>query len=257
MTQFGPHLFSKPNVLWPKVDTLQSAKNAGMQAFWVTIILIAISTALAIRIQFDEHASDAAKDVLLGALIFLPIQALIAWQIRRMSRIAAVTGLVSYFLGQVVELADRPVKSLGFLSIIIIGLYINGIRGTFAFHRLNTISKLSNHIPVPTSGHQHIRKKTSKIVTERERYVLLATVGILVLMLIFPPFYLQLPSKNGIVQINHGYGFIFSPPKTDYPFDPSVNVPLLAVQCLIVTIIGCILFIVVRTKKGDQNVENN
>jgi hypothetical protein len=66
-------------------------------------------------------------------VIFLAI----AWGIYRLSRIAAVLGLVVYGLGQVLMWIEigLQIQGIWLLTLIVFG-FINGIRGTFAYHRL-------------------------------------------------------------------------------------------------------------------------
>jgi hypothetical protein len=78
-----------------------------------------------------------------------------------------------------------------------------------------------------------------------QRKVLVASVCVVVVMLIFPPFQFRLP--NGVIQ-NMGYGFIFEPPKYNSQLAASVNSALLLVQWIGVTIIGGALWFLARDK---------
>jgi hypothetical protein len=77
----------------------------------------------------------------LGYVVFLvdvvPF-AIIAVGIARMSRVAAVTGLVLYLGPKVLQVVHGAVGPIGVgISFTLTLLFINGIRGTFAYHRLS------------------------------------------------------------------------------------------------------------------------
>lgn len=87
-------------------------------------------------------------------------------------------------------------------------------------------------------------------MSQWERRVLVATAGIVVLMLLFPPFHY--PAPGGAV-LNLGYAFILDPPKAFERADyrGSVNTPLLALQILAAVIAGTLISFAVRF--GDRS----
>ncbi len=72
------------------------------------------------------------------ALVDAAIFGIIAWGIYRMSRVAAVAGLVGYSLEKIYMQATlgSKVGSGLFVAVIIILAFINAVRGTFAYHRM-------------------------------------------------------------------------------------------------------------------------
>lgn len=62
----------------------------------------------------------------------------VAWGIYRMSRVAAVEGLLLYGAGRIVMWIDDPSDTDSGLVVAswLIWSFINGVRGTFAYHRL-------------------------------------------------------------------------------------------------------------------------
>ena len=71
----------------------------------------------------------------LGALVDAGLFALIAFGIYKMSRLAAVLGLLLYLWGQLSQILATG--KTNFILVILFTLYfIHGIRGTFAYHKL-------------------------------------------------------------------------------------------------------------------------
>jgi hypothetical protein len=75
-----------------------------------------------------------------------------------------------------------------------------------------------------------------------QKRLLWGTIGVVVLMLLFPPF--QLQGVNGIV-LNMGYGFIFVPP-SGQGIEGQVNAGLLVVQWLGVLIIAALALLAMK-----------
>jgi len=76
---------------------------------------------------------------------------------------------------------------------------------------------------------------------EKEKVVLLITAGVVLLMLIFPPFVVRLPSGS---YLDKGYGFIFSPPKHGY-LSATINVATLLTQLAGVALIAGVIWMFV------------
>ena len=87
-----------------------------------------------------------------------------------------------------------------------------------------------------------------------QRMILFATAGLLIVMLLFPPF----EAKDKGMPANQGYAFILRAPRNFYgrPVG-SVRVSLLGLQFVIVTTAGGILFFAFKTerKPSDDDVE--
>jgi len=85
-------------------------------------------------------------------------------------------------------------------------------------------------------------------MNDNQKAVLLATVAILLMALLFPPFTFQWGAG---VPVNKGYAFIFSPPRGDetVPVYANVSVSLLAVEYLILSTVGVLLFAVFKQGK--------
>lgn len=79
----------------------------------------------------------------------------------------------------------------------------------------------------------------------QQRLVLFATAAVLVLMLLFPPFH----EVRSTGTFNWGYHFILS------SSSGTVNVGTLAIQCLIVVLVGAICWFALRDRTANQIVE--
>ncbi len=122
----------------PPVTTKAEARSAAYQGFWAAVIVTAI-TVLFVIIML---AAGPIEDVPIDAWAFIDagIFAAIAIYIRKLSRIAAVCGLVMYWLERiymwsVTGFGPNEVSSIWMIVLLTVA-FINGVRGTFAYHRL-------------------------------------------------------------------------------------------------------------------------
>jgi hypothetical protein len=128
---------------WPHLDTAHSAKTAVVNAVGVSVFfaLLLLWTALQTLALPPSLRRTPLWLLLTTAIIF----ALIGWGIRRMSRVAAIVGLVCW-LGWIVFYIPRLIlaasRSGDLFGLIWVGLdllfclfYLIAVRATFAFHR--------------------------------------------------------------------------------------------------------------------------
>jgi hypothetical protein len=136
---------------FPTTKNLSDAQKIARQGTWaacfvagMTAILALISIAAPSPLGFPVNAWS-----LIDAMIF----GVIAWGIYYASRIAAVTALIYYAVGQVFMIAttiDSARKySVNPVTILVLLAFINSIRGTFAYHRLR--KAVNNSADVETS----------------------------------------------------------------------------------------------------------
>ncbi len=222
------------NWIWPKVIDLKTAKLANRQGVWASSF-VAIVTAFVVclgsaGIQLFEFTSSS------WALIDACIFGVIALGIHKMSRIASVGGLGLYLI----ERADMWI-SYGPKNLLIAGLlvlmFINSIRGTFAYHRMNLIidnNQLSDcnrlfqafpyvHIilPIPVYAEIILRYKPKESLEVLQRHHLLFGIEIYDIFSVvarlseegvysFKPFI-----SRGTSEYDRYHKFIFSEPNTD------------------------------------------
>jgi len=120
---------------WPSTDTLEHAKSASRYGVWAAGIVAAI-TAIVATIALVSGSAFAGIDAwsYLDAVLF----AAITFGIYKLSRFAAVAGLVLYVLESLYAMAQLAGPRSGIVLRIILTLaFINAVRGTFAYHRLS------------------------------------------------------------------------------------------------------------------------
>ena len=116
---------------WPTIEDESSAENATKAAVGVSGFIAAV-TGLAAVLSIAYHKPILGLDGwgLADALIF----AFIAWRISKVSRTWTIIGLLMYLVEVGYKLLTDPNGALGVLTIIFILMYINAIRGAFAYH---------------------------------------------------------------------------------------------------------------------------
>ncbi|MEM1264059.1 MAG: hypothetical protein AAGH76_16800 [Pseudomonadota bacterium] len=120
------------NNFWPNTATIDGARSAARQGVWAAGFVATVTTALAIYSRFGEAIVGvdlwALGDVILFGIIGIGI-----W---RLSRVASVLGLGLY-IAERVWMFQANGKLGGVLMVLLILMFVNGVRGTFAYHRLN------------------------------------------------------------------------------------------------------------------------
>lgn len=121
--------------LLPRIESLSDAQEVGRQGTWAACFVAGMTTLLALGSIFAPLPLGIPVNV--WSLIDAVIMGIIAWGIYRMSRIAAMAGLIYYIIGQVYMFSALEGKyKFSFVAILIILAFVNAVRGTFAYHRL-------------------------------------------------------------------------------------------------------------------------
>ncbi len=126
--------------IFPNIVEEETAKKTARQGMWASLS-IGVITGLAAFILKRY-----------GALIDASLFLIIALGIYRMSRVAAYAGLFLY----IVEVAfqfyfTKKIGNIGIISMAIV-MFINGIRGTVAYHRFKR--KSEEDIELNINGYQ-------------------------------------------------------------------------------------------------------
>jgi serine/threonine-protein kinase len=116
----------KYNPFWPPLDTLDSARKAGREGAWACLLIVIVNVAMVV---LDILYSDVLVDTVIFAVFGIAIY--------KMSRVGAVLALLLYVVERVYMLSEWGV-SPNFLSLILLLMFIHGVRGTFAYHKLDT-----------------------------------------------------------------------------------------------------------------------
>lgn len=119
----------KSNWMWPSITDRDSARQAALQGMWAAYWCAGITTAVALAGMAGLRALPVGAEALFDAAIF----AAIGWGISRMSRCAAVAGLLLYVAERILMWqVNGPVGI--FMAVAFTLCFIGAVRGTFAFH---------------------------------------------------------------------------------------------------------------------------
>jgi hypothetical protein len=124
------------NSWWPSVETQSGAKEAAHQGAGAAIFVASVTALFSILAMFGiQILAGFSETALFDAAIF----GVVAWRVYRMSRAWAVVGLLGFLGERVYSLYARGVSGGAGLvvGIVILFAFINGVRGTFAFHKLS------------------------------------------------------------------------------------------------------------------------
>jgi hypothetical protein len=122
----------KPNAWFPEIYDLQSAQSAANQGTGVCIAIIIVSWIFSVIFSATGNAPN--YQLLIAASI---VYGLIAWLISKMSRLAAMSGLILYLADRVAIIAQNGGNSGSYVIMAFFILaFVNSIRGTFAYHRI-------------------------------------------------------------------------------------------------------------------------
>lgn len=122
--------------LFPAIASISDAQTVGRQGTWAACFVAGTTTVVALASIFKILPSDFPING--WSLIDAALYAMIAWGIYRMSRIAALIGLIGYCLERIyMQIALGPSFGAGiFVTLLIMFAFINSVRGTFAYHRM-------------------------------------------------------------------------------------------------------------------------
>jgi len=131
---------------WKDVDTKDAAHDATRPAVGVSYFIAAATGLFAILSIVYGHAIFGIDGwSLLDAILFT----VIGWRIGKLSRAWTVAGLALYLIEVAVSISDRGFGP-GVLSIVFILMYVNAVRGVFAYHRFVKLERAIE--PLPDAG---------------------------------------------------------------------------------------------------------
>ena len=130
---------------WISIDSIESARTAARQGVWAAGLVAAITAVLAVISMTTGGMPAGFPHVNAWAFWDVGFFVAVAWGIHKMSRVAAVIGLVLYLIEQIIMRVSYPemsTRGLVFVGLFIFA-FINGIRGTFAYHAFRRDNKLN------------------------------------------------------------------------------------------------------------------
>lgn len=128
--------------LFASVDSLEAAKQTAYQGRAAAILVAVITTAfILISIALGGSLGATMPQVDAWAFWDVGLFVAIAIGIHKLSRVAAVAGLLLYIVEQIAMRAANPSMSGAgvVVAVFLILAFVNGVRGTFAYHRLRRL----------------------------------------------------------------------------------------------------------------------
>ncbi len=119
---------------WPDVDDLDSAQDAAHKAAYFA--WIAAGLTLLALVLFINPLDIRMFAIIIATLVEAALYAVSGWQVYKLSRGWAVAGLVLYTLDLLAVLIYIGPSIYGGIRFVFLIGFINGVRGTFAYHRL-------------------------------------------------------------------------------------------------------------------------
>ncbi len=137
-------LKNRDHILWPAVDTLETARRACVRGAWTATFLSAASAIVALLaasgVEILARFEVGPEVLIYSAFLFCA-----AWGMFRCSRTAAAAGLALYMVAWIAQLvALGTTTSAGVVISLAIVLFLLGaVRGAFAHHRHRKVAKRS------------------------------------------------------------------------------------------------------------------
>jgi hypothetical protein len=120
----------RKNIIWPDITHLDGAKTAACSGLWAACFAAFATAGLALYSEFVSTLLIFDIWGLLDSVLF----AVIAIGIWRMSRIAAIFGLILYLGEQWYQWTTDGMGNI-VVALLLTLMFVNGVRGTIAFHR--------------------------------------------------------------------------------------------------------------------------
>ena len=119
------------NWWWPKISDQSGAIEASKAGFWAALT-VAIITAIFATIALVTQKEIASVNAwaYLDAVLF----SIIAWRIKNYSKIFAIVGVVLFLIEKVIQIQSNGAQGWP-LAIILLLMFVSGVRGVFAYHR--------------------------------------------------------------------------------------------------------------------------
>lgn len=127
---------------WPSIHSPQSAKAATVNAIGCSVLMALLLAVDAFGLIPSRHGGRISLPLLIGATVF----ALVAWGIRKMSRVAATVGAsgwliwLGFGIPRIIIAVSRGGDAFGliwvFLDVLFLHFYVTAVRATISYHNL-------------------------------------------------------------------------------------------------------------------------
>lgn len=135
--------------VWPVIVDIRTSRETSLQGVWASAWIAGVTAFLALLSTVGVKLMDFDLGALIDAVLFM----IIGWGIFKLSRTAALAGLCLYLLERIYMWATIGPKN-PIIAIIISLMFINSVRGTFAFHRFSRYQK-SNEVASNLPGNNN------------------------------------------------------------------------------------------------------
>ncbi len=119
-------------LLWPDVSDLVAAETAARNGMYASFFVAGVTAAF---VLFNWTGRPALIDAVLFAAIGIGI--------RKMSRIAAVAGLVLYVSEQLMSIAQGRVGANIIMAVIFTGVFLSAVRAAFKYRGMRMHEKVA------------------------------------------------------------------------------------------------------------------
>jgi hypothetical protein len=121
---------------WNEISDKNSARYATTTAVWISYLNAVVSGLIgALSLAYHKPVVGLNGWALLDASLF----AVVGWRIARLSRAWAVVGLFLYLLEVLFSIENHGIAVYGLgpgiLYVVFLVVYVNALRGTFAYHK--------------------------------------------------------------------------------------------------------------------------
>lgn len=129
------------NWFWPDVSNLEEAKKACKVAMWCAILVAGVTSLFAGLAMAGTKLGPVNGSAFVDAALFAGI----AFGLSRYSRFAGAAGFVLFLIERIYMIAQTHSVVGGglFLGIFLLIGFLNGMRGAFAYHKLNSPASAS------------------------------------------------------------------------------------------------------------------
>ncbi len=125
------------SIWWPPVSYREGARQAAREGAGAAVFVAGVNALFGVLAIFGlQILPGFSRLSLVDAALF----SLVAWQTYRMSRVWAVVGLLMNLAGLASRFYQQGVTEMAgiVVGVIILLAFVNGVRGTFAYHKLST-----------------------------------------------------------------------------------------------------------------------
>ena len=125
---------------WPPVTYREGARQAAREGAGAAAFVAGVTALFGVLAFFGLEILPGFSRI---SLVDSGLFAIVAWRTYKMSRAWAVVGLLMFVAGRALTFYQQGVTAI---SGILVGLFlllafVNGVRGTFGYHKLSTLPR--------------------------------------------------------------------------------------------------------------------